>query len=308
LALAPVASPAVAHVAGAVDDPFAWTLDAWIVAPLVLAAILYAIGYARWRRRARRGRGRAWLFASGLGILALALLSPLHALGARSFAAHMAEHELMMLVAAPLLVLARPLRTWLWAWPRRWRRVLGGLGRQRQVAGAWGFLTAPLPATVLQAAALWIWHAPGPFQLALSGEGWHALQHACFLATALLFWTAVLDERILRHRPVLAVGCLFTTSLVSGALGALMALSRSSWYAAYAVLGLTPFGLTPAEDQQLAGLLMWIPGGLVHAAAALVLVVQLVRDSPPTVQVTEKGKARQPIESGEDAPPHGIGL
>jgi cytochrome c oxidase assembly factor CtaG len=78
----------------------------------------------------------------------------------------------------------------------------------------------------------------------------------------------------------LAVLCLFVTSLVSGALGALMAFSESPWYAGYARLGMAPFGLTPAEDQQLAGLIMWVPGGLVHALAALALVGMTLRSRP----------------------------
>jgi cytochrome c oxidase assembly factor CtaG len=73
------------------------------------------------------------------------------------------------------------------------------------------------------------------------------------------------------------VGCLFVTSIVGGALGAFMALSTSPWYAAYRAMQLSAFGLTPVQDQQLAGLLMWIPGGLVHAVAGLVLLVRGLR-------------------------------
>ena len=94
-------------------------------------------------------------------------------------------------------------------------------------------------------------------------------QHFSFLATALLFWWAMAHGRAGRHGHGAAALCLFLTSLIGGALGALMALSASPWYQGYAALGMTPAGLTPVEDQQLAGLLMWIPGGLFHAAAAL---------------------------------------
>jgi cytochrome c oxidase assembly factor CtaG len=71
--------------------------------------------------------------------------------------------------------------------------------------------------------------------------------------------------------------CLFITSIVSGVLGAMMSFSESPWYAPYAALGLTPQGLTPAQDQQLAGLLMWVPGGFMHAAAALLLIAPMLR-------------------------------
>jgi putative membrane protein len=128
---------------------------------------------------------------------------------------------------------------------------------------------------LLQAISLWLWHAPKLFDLALANPGWHIVQHLSFLVTALLFWWAVLHGR--ERRVGIAVGCLFFTATVSGALGALMAFSSSPWYAGYAASGLDAFGLTPAEDQQLAGLLMWIPGGLVHALAVLELFARRLR-------------------------------
>ena len=141
------------------------------------------------------------------------------------------------------------------------------------VAAPWRWLTGAVTATALQAAALWLWHAPALFDRALASEGWHVAQHGSFLLSALLFWTAMLARRT---APGIAALCLIVTAIVSGALGALMAFATSPWYAGYARLGLAPMGLTPAEDQQVAGLLMWVPGGLVHAAVALVLVRALL--------------------------------
>jgi putative membrane protein len=204
------------------------------------------------------------------------LVTPLHEAGERSFAAHMLEHELLMLVAAPLLVLSRPLGIALWAFPQGVRRTLASFGHG--IGGVWRTLTAPVLATLLQAAALWLWHAPRLFDLALADPGWHVMQHLCFLVTALLFWWAVLHGR--ERRVGIAVGCLFFTAVVSGALGALMAFSSSPWYAGYVDNGMDAFGLTPAEDQQLAGLLMWIPGGLVHAVAGLVLIARRLGGEP----------------------------
>jgi len=273
------AAPALAHhVEGHRDAPPDWTWDPWITVPLALSALLFAIG---WRRlRVRSGRVAAWrrramLFAGGWSILAFALVSPLHEGGERSFALHMTEHELIMLAAAPLLVLAEPLVVLLWAFPPRGRLTLGRVGKVTPVAGAWRWLTGPIVATLLQATALWLWHAPTLFDLALASDGWHAAQHMSFLVSALLFWTAMLGRRgragAVAQRGVAAL-CLFATSVVSGALGALMAISESPWYSGYSALGMAPFGLTPAEDQQVAGLIMWVPGGLVHAIAALLLV------------------------------------
>ena len=242
---------------------------------------LYAAG--RWRLRERSAarpsalRRRDLFFLAGWTVTALALVSPVHAEGARSFAMHMFEHELLMLGGAPLLVLSRPLPVMLWAFPHDTRRILGRLVLTSGVNRSWAVLTHPGVATMAQAVALWLWHAPALFGLALAGEGWHIVQHLCFMVTALLFWASMLDEARMRHHPMTAVVGLFFTALVSGALGALMAFSASPWYVGYARLGMTPFGLTPVEDQQLAGLLMWIPGGVVHAAAALAIVGRLLR-------------------------------
>jgi cytochrome c oxidase assembly factor CtaG len=185
----------------------------------------------------------------------------------------MSEHELLMLVAAPLMALSRPISVFLWACPIRVRRWLIKGGKSRYVSRAWKLLTDPAIATALQICALWLWHMPSLFERALDSEWWHALQHLSFLGSALLFWWSVTRSSHRRNRRAIAAICLFITSLATGALGALMAISSSPWYAGYAGMslhGLLPGGLTAAEDQQLAGLIMWIPGGLVHFVAAIV--------------------------------------
>ena len=131
---------------------------------------------------------------------------------------------------------------------------------------------------MLQAAARWIWHLPSLFDLALRSEGWHAAQHLAFFATALLVWSAMLSPR---RSPWTAAALLFATSMITGALGAFMAFSQSPWYAPYAALGLAAFGLTPAQDQQLAGALMWVPGGLFHAVVATCLIAPHLRSQAP---------------------------
>lgn len=282
LMLAFVSRPALAHDTGVSHlEPPDWTLDPAIIMPLVVTAFLFASGWVRLRRRSTKGAAklmvRARLFGAGWLILAAALVSPLHEAGERSFAAHMFEHELIMLAAAPLLVLSQPFAVMLWAFPNAGRHSLGSATRSRLIDGPWQLLSAPVAATLIQAAALWLWHAPALFDLALANEGWHAAQHLSFLTSALLFWTAMLSRRTAAGVSAL---CLVVTSIVSGALGALMAFATSPWYSAYEQLGMAPFGLTPAEDQQVAGLLMWVPGGLVHAGAALLIMRRLLRPSP----------------------------
>jgi len=270
---APVA--ALAHEGGGAPG---WSFEPWAITPLALAAALYGVGFHRLRARSDQGRGalrrRATIFWLGLAVLAGAILSPLHAEGGHSFVAHMLEHELIMLAAAPLLVWSRPLPVILWALPARGRRNLGAVSRSAPVSAAWRGLSEPVAATLLQGAALWLWHLPALFDRALGSEAWHAAQHLSFFASALLFWSAMIGPR--RSAWTAAV-CLFATSMISGALGAFMALAPSPWYAAYARLGLAAFGLTPAEDQQLAGVLMWVPGGLVHAGAAVALLAPYLR-------------------------------
>lgn len=275
------ATPAAAHDTGGAGHQIAWTWDPWITLPLGLTGFLFTVGWTRLRRRASSTEQklplRASLFATGWLVLAGALVSPLHALGEHSFAAHMFEHELLMLAAAPLLVLSRPLAILIWAFPNTMRRGLGAAAGTAPIGRIWALLSAPLTATLLQAAALWLWHAPSLFDLALASEGWHAAQHLSFLVSALFFWTAMLARATPKG---VAVLCLFATSLVSAALGALMALAASPWYARYAALGLAPFGLSPLEDQQFAGLLMWVPGGMVHAGVALLLLHAMLRTGP----------------------------
>ncbi|MGG5821887.1 cytochrome c oxidase assembly protein [Falsiroseomonas sp. HW251] len=273
LALLLVAGGAQAHGAG--NAASSWSLDAWTVLPLLAMAILLGRGTVRLARRAGRGAGplrrQSGALALGWACLVLALVSPLASVGHVSFSAHMLQHELLMLVAAPLIVLGRPTAVLAWGVPAAGRQGLAWLLRPLRALGR--AATQPLVATMLQAAVLWLWHAPPIFDRALRLPAWHAAQHLSFLLAAVAFWVAILDRcgRSLGGRSLAAL-CLFASSLVSGALGALMALSESPWYAGYAALGLTPSGLSPAEDQQLAGLLMWVPGGLLHAGAALALL------------------------------------
>lgn len=252
-----------------------WTLDASVTLPLALALLLYGIGLVRLWRRSHRGHARlrreARLFAAGWLVLAAALVSPLHEAGERSFALHMIEHELIMLVAALLLAISNAGPVLLWGLPTGARRGIGQVLHAPAVETSWNAVSSPWIATALQAVALWLWHAPALFDRALASEGWHIAQHLSFLVTALIFWWSI-GEAQARGRIGVAVFCLLVTVCVGAALGALMALSSSPWYAGYAAMGMTPYGLTPEQDQQMAGLIMWIPGGVVHMGAALVIL------------------------------------
>ncbi|KQU71447.1 MULTISPECIES: cytochrome c oxidase assembly protein [unclassified Rhizobacter] len=245
--------------------------EPWVFAWLALSIGLYAIGTARLWRHAGAGRGlhagTVAAGAAGFAVLALALASPVDALADRLFAAHMVQHELLMVVAAPLLVLGRPLAAWAWALPPAARQRVGGWLRHPAWRVPWRALTHPLSAWSLHALALWAWHLPLCFEAALRSPAWHALQHASFLGTALLFWWCTLAA-VPRRAIGGALLSLFTTMLHTGALGALFSLSPLVWYPHY--LGSAPvLGLDPLEDQQLGGLIMWVPAGAAYLAAAL---------------------------------------
>ncbi|HEV2149871.1 MAG TPA: cytochrome c oxidase assembly protein [Longimicrobiaceae bacterium] len=284
LALALRAGPAWAHT-GRPPAPHdvwsAWSWEPGVLLGLGLSAWLYARGVERLWRRAGVGRGiRRWqagCFAAGLATLFLALVSPLDALGSALFSAHMAQHELLILVAAPLLVLGAPLIPFVWALPPRWRGRAGGVGRLPAVRAAWGALTHPLTAWSLHAAAVWTWHAPALYQRTLVSEPAHVAQHASFLGTALLFWWVLLHPG---RRGALGHGIgvlyVFTTAVYGSVLGALLTFAPAPWYPAYAP-SVGAWGLSLLEDQQLGGLVMWVPFGLVYLGAALALFAAWLR-------------------------------
>jgi mxaJ protein len=255
----------------------------WVLLSLLfLAGAWYGGGYFRVWRSSHAGRAallrRGALFAGGWLIIATSLLSPLHRLGGRSFTAHMIEHELLMLIAAPLIAFARPIGIFIWALPRRARHALAALGHRRWFASSWSGVSSPLSASLIQAAMLWLWHAPAFFDAALRSELWHAAQHLSLLGSALLFWWSINTASSLERRHGVAGFWLFFTSVQSALLGALMAFAASPWYAQYAHMSMSgTAGLTPLEDQQIAGLIMWVPGGAVHAIAALIYLSRWFR-------------------------------
>jgi putative membrane protein len=250
-----------------------WEWDPIVVAPLALSLALYAVGLTRLWHRAGRGRGvtyiHAALFAAGWLTLAGALVSPLHEYGEHLFLAHMVEHELLMAVAAPLLALSRPLGTFLHAFPRPWRLVLVEWARVAPVKGLWHWLTRPLVATILHAIAIWVWHAPTLLDATLESALMHRLQHISFLVTALFFWWAIIRLPVKEYG--LGAAHVFVTMVHTGLLGALLTLAPRICYARQ-TQDAPLFGWTPLQDQQLAGLFMWVPGGAIYLAAGLWLI------------------------------------
>lgn len=276
-----------------------WSFDPWIVASLVIPAVVYIVGLRRLWRTAESGSGisrlQAAAFAAGWVSLAIALLSPLHPLGELLFAAHMMQHEILMLVSAPLMVLGRPLIAAVWAMPPQWRKTAGSIAKQRRVAAVWSFITGGFAAWAIHAVILWAWHIPALFQATLRSDLIHTVQHASFFGSALLFWWAVLYGPRGAMNYGAGVLYLFTTSIHSGVLGAFLAITTTVWYPAYAETA-PSWGLTPIEDQQLGGLIMWMPAGLIYIAAGLTMLAAWLRESEKSV-IRRENQAQGPERS-----------
>ncbi len=258
-----------------------WNFDPLVVVPLLLALWLYARGVGHLWARAGSGRGvgyaHALSFLLGAAILVLALVSPLDPLGETLLSAHMAQHGLLVTVAPPLLVLGKPEVVFAWALRAGWSRRLLASTAFRTASSLVSAIARPLPAAILHGLVLWFWHAPAAFDAAVARPAVHALEHASFFVTALLFWWAILDARA--HRRVgTAIGATFATLMHGGLLGGLITMAPYPLYRWY--LGRTElWGWTPLEDQQLAGLLMWVPMGVVYVGTGLVLVGRLMAAS-----------------------------
>lgn len=248
------------------------TFEPWLVALLVATAFGYGLGVTRLWRKAGWGRGirkaNAGRFVAGWTVLATALLSPIDGIAEHAFCVHMLQHEMLMVVAAPLLVLSRPLEAWGWALPPRAQRAFAAAFSASRLRFAWRRLTAPAFAWSFHAFALWVWHVPALFVAALDNEAMHVLQHTCFFASALVFWWAAVGRR-LRTPDATPIALLFTTMLHTSALGLLLTFSPTPWYAQDSPRFLD---LTALEDQQLGGLVMWVPGGLAYLVAGLMIV------------------------------------
>lgn len=240
-----------------------WNFSPWIVVPMLLVHWLYGRGVGRAWRRAGRGRIVAvWqtaCFLIGEVVLVVALISPVDPLGETLLSAHMLQHILLTAVAPPLLVLGAPVTAWIWAMPKNWRAV-GSSAAVRVVVRISDRATRPVMAVVIHAVVIWLWHAPGLFNAALESEWLHTLEHVTFLASALMFWTAVCR----RETPVFAAaGIVLLTFMHGGMLGGVLTLAPMALYDWYGNRSLL-WGLTPLQDQQVAGLSMWVAAGAVY--------------------------------------------
>lgn len=292
-ALVLLPEPAFAHGDGLPISPSEiwhhWSFDPLVCMPLLLAHWLYGRGVMRAWKQAGVGRvipvWRAACFVGGELVLVAALIAPLDPLGETLLSAHMAQHILLTAVAPPLLVLGMPVIAWTWALPPNWRRV-GATPLARGLAQVADVLSRPLLASLIATAVMWAWHAPTLFEAALVDETIHTIEHITFFACALLAWRAALSPHV---SAVAGAGATLVVFMAGGILGGVLCLAPVplyDWYGNRALL----WGMSPLEDQQLAGLLMWVIAGGVYLAAFAVLAF----------------RAADPAGSGRSRPSHGI--
>jgi putative membrane protein len=266
-----------------------WSLDP----PLVLSvdlAVLYWLGSRRTVTPLRKQATQRWrsaAFYSALVVLVLALSSPLDVLSEQLFWAHMLQHILLMLVAAPLIVLARP---WIRLWrclplaSRRW--LARGLSRGRRTGplrALSAFIGRPLASFTLFSVVLLGWHLPGMFDATLRSSALHGLEHTMFLAAAVLFFKQVIPSPPLHlslaapMRVLYAIGAM----IVSWVLAVVLALAPHALYAHYAHEVSRPGGISALADQQLAAGIMWVPGSITFLIVVFVYVHRWLMPGEP---------------------------
>lgn len=294
-----VAVTLMAHVVAPSELAGAWTVEPFLVVTLAVTATVFGRGTARLGRRIPRpdASKRAASFYAGLAVVAAALMSPLDALAHALFSAHMTQHLVLMTVAAPLLAYARPGAALMAGLPAGGRdmarraglRSSGGLGRAAHA------LAHPLVVWSIGAVVLWAWHMPSLYELALSHDAVHALEHASFLGAALLFWGVVFRTSARRGvgRPLAAL-LVFGTGAQSAALGAVLLFASMPLYPVHDV-GARLWHTSPLHDQQLAGALMWGPPGVVYVVTMAWLLVrwfQEMEKAPAEGLLVTAGEAR----------------
>lgn len=289
----------------------AWHFDPLVASTLLLLLMLYGWGLRRVWGRAGVGRGVArWqgaAFGGGLLAVLLALMSPLDTLSEDLSWVHMTQHMVLMVIAAPLMILGAPGLVTIWAVSPHWRKAAAGWTRRgTPTRELWNFSWNPLFIWSLHAVILWGWHLPILYQWALDDPLVHDIEHLSFFLVACLFWRIAIDRRTGRRlNPGLTVLYLFTTSLHATLLGVFMALSPQPWYPTY--VGRTElWGLSPLEDQQLAGLIMWMPACMVYAVAAAGVfaawLTELERPAPAQPGGVTKHLPSKTVLAGSDTP------
>lgn len=275
---------------GVFSGPFllAWEFEPLVTTLLILSAGLYLAALRQINRLGVRAVPRSYptCFVLGLAALAPALIGPLDHYNENSFTLHMGQHVTMMLIAAPLIVLGRPLHVALWALsPGRSGRIVGPFLRQGWLRGLLNVLTHPLAVVLLINVNLVLWHLPDFYVAALESDLVHEVEHALFLGTAALLWWIVVDP-VPRHHKLRAdhaIAILFFTGTVGNLLSLYLMFAPNVLYSYY--LGNeTIWGMSQLMDQRIGGVVMLIAGAIVFYGATILLIVKDYGDTSPQIE------------------------
>lgn len=276
---------AVDRVSAASGASLPWSWNAQPVVCVLLGAVslLYLAGVWRLKSEQRlptAALSRALAFSAGTVLLALALLSPLDAWSDQLFAAHMAQHLILMMVAPPLLVLGHPVAVMLWALPRERRHAAARWWQRSHVVRPFvDRARSPLVAWLAASGVLWFWHLPRPYGLAFTEPIAHAFEHLSFFLTSMLFWRVVIEDPQSRRLPLGATMIFVVTFAMENAmLAAILIFAPRVLYDVHAVAPAWS-SFTPVEDQQLAGVLMWSVTGVADLVALAWLFVAWLASS-----------------------------
>lgn len=262
-----------------------WRIEVIIV--LAFAGTFFTAGWWRLRQRQRRGQlAKAWQpvsYSIGLLVIALALLSPIDALGSQLFLMHMIQHLLLIMVAPPLLLLTNPMPFMLWGIPGSWRlRVGRGIGRllhrHSPVRKNLRLITSPGVLWLIWVILIFGWHDPTLYNAALQNNFVHDIEHLSFFTAGMVFWWHVTGAgpRIHKQPPLLG-----RIAFVIGAIppnmltGVVLAFATEPIYTFYTAVPRL-WNISVLDDQRLGGIIMWVPGSMMYIIAALVLIAQML--------------------------------
>lgn len=266
-----------------------WSPSLGVASILSLAAFFYCRGWLRLRRNVPRNSIsllRLAAFLGGLLLVWVAVASPLAALDEALLSIHMVQHLTLMVIAPPLILLGNPAPALLQGLPRRAVRFLWGLlFRSNPVEWLAGILTRPLVCWGAAMSALIGWHLPAVFELGLRSDMWHEAEHACFLATGLLFWIPVIQPwPSVAKWPRWSIPLyLFFATLPCDALSAFLAFCDRVVYPSY-LSAPRVFGISPLGDQQCAGALMWACTTFAYLLPAVIITIQILSPAPARLE------------------------
>jgi cytochrome c oxidase assembly factor CtaG len=264
-----------------VSPTIVWSLEPSVLVGVAALAIVYVLAWRRGRATGSQhkpGWGRLTLFFCGLALILVALVSPIDELADQLLVMHMVQHVLLLdLVPICLIlglnkVLLRPVT-----------RKLQGLERRA------GYLAHPAFAVLVYVGFMWAWHIPGMYDAALRNSGIHTFEHLCFAAAGALYWWHL--QSPIRSRMRLGglgpVSYMVSTKLLVGILGIVLAFAPTSLYPFYQH---HPhyWGLSPSEDQSMAGLVMALEQSIVMGVALVVLFVRMLTESEREAQRAER--------------------